>query len=309
MVRPVRQTRGPSLESVLQQLAEGHRRHRVVTIATQEEQRRLQRPLHVGAIVEGPVQHPREVPASRRVHVAPHVAPVAHPPAGLSLDQRAVGEQRHQQRRQPRGRRHFPRAVGLRGPVQRDLPGAGHQHHVQGEPPAHRERLPHHLVALLRHQGDVRRGPPGAIAQRHGLEPELPGALGQHPCVRNILRVNRPRRPCRRPRQLELSAGLQRQGEVPPGERNRRGIRSVTERCVSPRFQEPQKRTDSPRALVRNGRGRIFQRVEELLVLQPYPVLRPRPLRRPEDLDQRVDGGDGLVFGRGAVERHSGPRL
>ena len=54
---------GLALEAVLQQLAEGHLRRDVVAIAAQEEQRRPQRPLHVGAVVEGPVKQPREVPA------------------------------------------------------------------------------------------------------------------------------------------------------------------------------------------------------------------------------------------------------
>ena len=46
------------------------------------------------------------------------------------------------------------------------------------------------------------------------------------------------------------------------------------------------------------GVGRIRQRVEELLVLQPDPVLGPRrsAVRKPSI--SAVGGGDGLVFGR-----------
>jgi hypothetical protein len=44
-------------------------------------------------------------------------------------------------------------------------------------------------------------------------------------------------------------------------------------------------------------------------VLEPHPVLGARTLGGPEDRGQRLSGGDGVVIGRGAVERHVGQRL
>ena len=165
MVGPVGEQRRLSLVTRLQQLAKGQLGGDVVPVPAKEEERGTQGPLDVGPVVEAPVQHAGEVAAAGGVHVGPDVAPVAHPSAGLSAHQRAVGVERHQQRGEARGGGDLAPAIDLVCPVERDLSGTGHQHHVQRQAAATGQRLPHHLVAALRHPGDVGGGPPGPVPQ------------------------------------------------------------------------------------------------------------------------------------------------
>src|SRR6185437_9035334 len=226
--------------------------------------------LEAEALLEHEGQHARAV----GIDVGPDMAAIAEIARGLALDERRVGEQRGGDRLQRQAGAELAHHVGLGLEIQIHLNRAGAQHHVETELALLRHVAAHHGITPFGHPRHV-------VASRrrmktHGeqAEAELTGH-GAHLMqmlihfAAGLVQVLD-----RRARQLELAAGLERDGAAAAvAEADQ--IAGIEHRLPAEAGEPLQQGADAIGTIIGHGRA-VVQPEDELLVLRADAPCRAR---------------------------------